>query len=95
MPTKKKLPAKTQPKPRKQVEVPAQQSAALRPQGVSKDGSIEAQREVKVMGYLPDDTPPIGAMLSLGFQQFLTMFPSARSRCITALRFHISQSSSP
>jgi len=30
----------------------------------------------KVIGYLPDDTPPIGAMLSLGFQQFLTMFPA-------------------
>ena len=30
----------------------------------------------KIIGYLPDDTPPIGAMLSLGFQQFLTMFPA-------------------
>jgi uracil permease len=30
----------------------------------------------KVIGFLPDDTPPIGAMLSLGFQQFLTMFPA-------------------
>jgi len=30
----------------------------------------------KVFGYLPDDTPPVGAMLSLGFQQFLTMFPA-------------------
>ncbi len=29
-----------------------------------------------VIGYLPDDTPPVGAMLSLGFQQFLTMFPA-------------------
>jgi uracil permease len=29
-----------------------------------------------VIGFLPDDTPPIGAMLSLGFQQFLTMFPA-------------------
>jgi uracil permease len=29
-----------------------------------------------VFGYLPDDTPPIGAMLSLGFQQVLTMFPA-------------------
>ena len=32
--------------------------------------------ETKVMGFLPDDTPPIGAMLSLGFQQVLTMFPA-------------------
>ena len=30
----------------------------------------------KVIGYLPDDRPPMGAMLSLGFQQFLTMFPA-------------------
>ncbi len=30
----------------------------------------------KLIGFLPDDTPPIGAMLSLGFQQFLTMFPA-------------------
>jgi uracil permease len=30
----------------------------------------------KIIGFLPDDTPPLGAMLSLGFQQFLTMFPA-------------------
>ncbi len=34
------------------------------------------QSKSTVVGYLPDDTPPIGAMLSLGFQQFLTMFPA-------------------
>lgn len=33
-------------------------------------------KSAKVIGYLPDDTPPIGAMLSLGFQQVLTMFPA-------------------
>lgn len=32
--------------------------------------------QAKVFGYLPDDTPPVGAMLSLGFQQVLTMFPA-------------------
>lgn len=32
--------------------------------------------ENKVQGYLPPDTPPIGAMISLGFQQVLTMFPA-------------------
>lgn len=32
--------------------------------------------EKKVQGYLPPDTPPIGAMISLGFQQVLTMFPA-------------------
>lgn len=29
-----------------------------------------------VFGYLPQDVPPLGAMLSLGFQQLLTMFPA-------------------
>ncbi len=29
-----------------------------------------------VLGYMPEDTPPWGAMLSLGFQQVLTMFPA-------------------
>ena len=38
--------------------------------------SAEVQPKPKVIGYLPNDTPPIGAMLSLGFQQFLTMFPA-------------------
>jgi len=35
-----------------------------------------AVQEKKIIGYLPNDTPPMGAMLSLGFQQFLTMFPA-------------------
>jgi uracil permease len=35
-----------------------------------------AVEEKKIIGYLPNDTPPVGAMLSLGFQQFLTMFPA-------------------
>ena len=38
--------------------------------------SAEVQEKPKVLGYLPDDRPPMGAMLSLGFQQFLTMFPA-------------------
>lgn len=29
-----------------------------------------------IPGYLPDERPPLGSMLSLGFQQFLTMFPA-------------------
>jgi uracil permease len=37
---------------------------------------MSAETKSKVMGYLPDDTPPWGAMLSLGFQQVLTMFPA-------------------
>jgi uracil permease len=32
--------------------------------------------EKKLVGYLPKDVPPIGAMISLGFQQVLTMFPA-------------------
>ncbi len=34
------------------------------------------QTNTEVMGYLPGDVPPFGAMLSLGFQQVLTMFPA-------------------
>ena len=37
---------------------------------------MAVETKPKVFGYLPDDTPPMGAMLSLGFQQFLTMFPA-------------------
>lgn len=33
-------------------------------------------KEAKIVGYLPKDVPPVGAMLSLGFQQVLTMFPA-------------------
>ena len=29
-----------------------------------------------VLGFMPEDIPPIGAMISLGFQQVLTMFPA-------------------
>ncbi|MCL4517479.1 MAG: xanthine permease [Firmicutes bacterium] len=32
--------------------------------------------EKKLIGYLPPDRPPFGAMLSLGFQHVLTMFPA-------------------
>lgn len=37
---------------------------------------MSAENKPAVIGYLPDDTPPLGAVLSLGFQQFLTMFPA-------------------
>ncbi len=37
---------------------------------------MEASQDKKVIGYLPADRPPIGAMLSLGIQQVLTMFPA-------------------
>ena len=29
-----------------------------------------------VFGYLPNDTPPVGQMILLGFQHVLTMFPA-------------------
>ncbi|MGC9397588.1 MAG: uracil-xanthine permease family protein [Anaerolineae bacterium] len=32
--------------------------------------------ERKIFGYLPNDTPPIGQMILLGFQHVLTMFPA-------------------
>lgn len=35
-----------------------------------------AVKEQPIAGYLPQDTPPWGAMLSLAFQQVLTMFPA-------------------
>jgi uracil permease len=37
---------------------------------------MSAEEKPAIIGFLPDDTPPIGAMLSLGFQQVLTMFPA-------------------
>ncbi|MGB5058797.1 MAG: solute carrier family 23 protein [Candidatus Promineifilaceae bacterium] len=33
-------------------------------------------KKEEVFGYMPGDTPPIGSMISLGFQQVLTMFPA-------------------
>ncbi len=30
----------------------------------------------ELVGYLPQDVPPVGALISLGLQQFLTMFPA-------------------
>ena len=38
---------------------------------------MAAQAKVQSnIGYLPQDVPPFGAMVSLGFQQVLTMFPA-------------------
>ncbi len=34
------------------------------------------EQKVPVLGYMPQDTPPVGSMLSLGIQQVLTMFPA-------------------
>ncbi len=37
---------------------------------------MSTAEKTKIVGYLPPDTPPIGALLSLGVQQVLTMFPA-------------------
>ena len=34
------------------------------------------KKSTALVGYLPQDVPPIGSMLSLGLQQVLTMFPA-------------------
>ncbi len=61
---KKSVPAKkTKPKPKAESQPQVKQEAVFLPPAT-------------VSGYLPDDTPPVGAMLSLGFQQVLTMFPA-------------------
>lgn len=43
----------------------------------------------KVMGYLPQDKPPFGKMLLLGFQHVLTMFP-ATVLCALYMHFDVS-----
>jgi len=51
--------------------------ASAKPKADLQPQQVEVRKESKnVFGYMPDDTPPIGAMLSLGFQQVLTMFPA-------------------
>lgn len=43
----------------------------------------------KVMGYLPNDTPPFGQLLLLAFQHVLTMFP-ATVLCALLMHFDVS-----
>ncbi len=68
MAAKSKSPKQAAPK-----KASAKQSVSVQPNQAS--AQKEAPRH-KVFGFLPDDTPPVGAMLSLGFQQVLTMFPA-------------------
>ena len=42
-----------------------------------------------VQGYLPNDQPPFGKMVLLGFQHVLTMFP-ATVLCALLMGFHVS-----
>jgi len=43
----------------------------------------------KIPGYLPNEVPPIGKMIVLGFQHVLTMFP-ATAFCALFTGFHLS-----
>jgi len=45
--------------------------------------------KTEVMGYLPNDTPPFGKMVLLGFQHVLTMFP-ATVLCALLMGFPVS-----
>ena len=48
-----------------------------------------ATKQRKVMGYLPNDMPPWGQLILLGFQHVLTMFP-ATVFCALFTGFHVS-----
>ncbi len=48
-----------------------------------------AIKDRKIPGYLPNEVPPIGKMIVLGFQHVLTMFP-ATAFCALLTGFHLS-----
>jgi len=50
---------------------------------------MAVQAQAKVMGYLPNDTPPPGQMVLLGLQHVLTMFP-ATVLCAILMKFPVS-----
>lgn len=67
----------TKVKPKKAVPAKVKAKPKAKSQAVMEmPAKVEKEAQVVVSGYLPDDTPPLGAMLSLGFQQVLTMFPA-------------------
>src|SRR5512145_1935696 len=43
---------------------------------IKQESITTTAKEAPVVGYLPADTPPWGAMISLAIQQVLTMFPA-------------------
>lgn len=51
--------------------------------------SVETKTKAKVLGYLPNDTPPLGQIVLLGFQHALTMFP-ATVLVALLVGFHVS-----
>ena len=50
---------------------------------------MNAANEKRILGYLPNDVPPIGQMILLGFQHVLTMFP-ATVLVALLVGFHVS-----
>jgi uracil permease len=72
MATKSSKPKKAAPAKTKAAKSPKAESKPV----VQKQVDVKPEAPIQVMGYLPDDTPPVGAMISLGFQQVLTMFPA-------------------
>ncbi len=42
----------------------------------TSSAQVTKQEEQKIFGYLPEDVPQPGAMVSLGFQQVIAMFPA-------------------
>src|SRR5215207_2095288 len=51
-------------------------SKTVRPSSASSNRGETIKSNSNVMGYLPNDTPPLGQMILLGFQHVLTMFPA-------------------
>ncbi|MCC7119486.1 MAG: xanthine permease [Anaerolineales bacterium] len=66
----------TKVKPKKATPPKSKPKAASQPVVENPVEARKAASPAVVNGYLPDDTPPTGALLSLGFQQVLTMFPA-------------------
>lgn len=50
---------------------------------------MAATTKSNVMGYLPNETPPVGQMILLGFQHVITMFP-ATVLCALLMGFNVS-----
>ena len=56
-------------------KAPPVAKAPTKPQSALPAQQVEVRKEEKpVLAYLPSDNPPVGAMVSLGLQQVLTMF---------------------
>ncbi len=67
---------KSKPQAKRATTSKAARAAEERSTPPAASQPLETASPKKVFGFLPDDTPPIGATISLGFQQVLTMFPA-------------------